>query len=77
DFIVVDPPREGLLPKALEKVSGYGAGHVIYISCKATSLKNDLAALQAAGYRVKRCCTVDLFPGTVHVETVCLLTREG
>ena len=77
DMIVLDPPREGIHPKAMPKILRFGVDTIVYISCKATSLKNDLAALQAAGYRVKRCCTVDLFPGTVHVETVCLLTREG
>ena len=77
DMIVLDPPREGIHPKAMPKILRFGVDTIVYISCKATSLKNDLAALQAAGYRVKRACTVDLFPGTVHVETVCLLSRRG
>ena len=77
DMIVLDPPREGIHPKAMPKILRFGVDTIVYISCKATSLKNDLAVLQAAGYRVKRACTVDLFPGTVHVETVCLLSRRG
>ena len=77
DLIVLDPPREGIHPKAMPKILRFGVDTIIYISCKATSLKQDLAALQAAGYRVKRCCTVDLFPGTVHVETVALLQKPG
>ncbi len=76
DLIVLDPPREGIHPKAMPKILRFGVDTIVYISCKATSLKNDLAALQAAGYRVKRVCTVDLFPGTVHVETCVLLVRE-
>ena len=75
DLIVLDPPREGIHPKAMPKIIAFGVDRIVYISCKATSLKNDLAALQAAGYRVQRCCTVDLFPGTAHVETVTLLER--
>ena len=77
DMIVLDPPREGIHPKAMPKILRFGVDTIVYISCKATSLKNDLAALQAAGYRVKRGCTVDLFPGTVHVETCVLLVRES
>ena len=75
DMIVLDPPREGIHPKAMPKILKFGVDTIVYISCKATSLKNDLAALQAAGYRVKRCCTVDLFPGTVHIETIVLLQK--
>jgi hypothetical protein len=75
-MIVLDPPREGIHPKAMPKILRFGVDTIVYISCKATSLKNDLAALQAAGYRVKRGCTVDLFPGTVHVETVALLYHQ-
>ena len=77
DMIVLDPPREGIHPKAMPKILKYGVDTIVYISCKATSLKNDLAALQSAGYRVQRCCTVDLFPGTVHVETVVLMTKKN
>ena len=76
DMIVLDPPREGIHPKAMPKILRFGVDTIVYISCKATSLKNDLAAIQAAGYRVKRCCTVDLFPGTVHVETVVVLRKQ-
>ncbi len=77
DLIVLDPPREGIHPKAMPKILGFHVNRIVYISCKATSLKRDLAALQEAGYRVRRCCTVDLFPGTAHCEVICLLTRNG
>lgn len=75
DFIVLDPPREGIHPKALEKIIRYGVDRMIYISCKPTSLQRDLEVLQAQGYVVERICCVDMFPGTVHVETVCLLSK--
>lgn len=75
DFIVLDPPREGVVPKALQKIIDYGVNGMVYISCKPTSLANDLEALQDAGYRVVRVQTVDLFPQTPHVETVVELQR--
>ena len=76
DAIVLDPPREGIHPKAMPKILKYGVETIIYISCKATSLKRDLVPLQQAGYRVKKMALVDLFPGTCHVETVCLLSNR-
>ncbi len=76
DFIVLDPPREGIHPKALEKIIRYGVDRMIYISCKPTSLQRDLEVLQAQGYVVERICCVDMFPGTVHVETVVLLSQQ-
>ncbi len=75
DFIVLDPPRDGIHPKALEKIIDYGVERMVYISCKPTSLARDLEVLQARGYRVERVRCVDMFPGTVHTETICLLTR--
>ncbi len=76
DFIVLDPPRDGIHPKALEKIIDYGVDRMVYISCKPTSLARDLEVLQARGYRVERVRCVDMFPATVHVETVCLLGRR-
>lgn len=76
DFIVLDPPRDGIHPKALEKIIDYGVDRMVYISCKPTSLARDLEVLQARGYRVERVRCVDMFPGTVHVETVVLLQRK-
>ena len=76
DYLVLDPPREGIHPKALPKIIGYGAERMVYISCKPTSLARDLDLLIRGGYRVERVKCVDMFPQTVHVETVCLLCRE-
>ncbi len=75
DFIVLDPPREGVVPKALQKIIDYGVNGMVYISCKPTSLATDLEVLQDAGYRVVKVQPVDMFPQTPHVETVVLLTR--
>ena len=76
DFIVLDPPRDGIHPKALEKIIAYGVDRMVYISCKPTSLARDLEVLQARGYQVERICCVDMFAGTPHVETVVLLQRK-
>lgn len=75
DYIVLDPPRDGVHPKALEKIVAYGVQRMVYISCKPTSLARDLAVLRGAGYEVERVCLVDMFPETVNVETVCLLSK--
>ena len=75
DIIVLDPPRDGINPKALKKIINFGVNEMVYVSCKPTSLMRDLVILKEAGYEVRRCCLVDLFPSTVHVETVCLLSK--
>ncbi len=77
DMIILDPPRDGIHPKALDKIIAYGVEHLVYISCKPTSLQRDLVTMQEKGYRVVKVCPVDEFPMTAHVETVCLLTRKA
>ena len=76
DFIVLDPPRDGIHPKALPKIIQYGVDKLVYISCKPTSLARDLEMLLANGYRVEKACCVDQFCQTVHVETVVLLSHK-
>lgn len=76
DMIVLDPPRDGIHPKALPKIIHYGADRIVYISCKPTSLARDLQVLIPGGYRVEKACCVDLFCSTVHVETVVGLQRK-
>ena len=75
DMIILDPPRDGINPKALQKIIDFGVNNLIYISCKPTSLARDLEMLQEQGYRVEKACAVDMFPNTVHVETVVKLSR--
>ena len=75
DYIVLDPPRDGINPKALEKIIRYNVPQMVYISCKPTSLARDLEVLQARGYEVKKVCCVDMFPSTFHVETIVALHR--
>lgn len=75
DMIILDPPRDGIHPKALPKIIGYGVERIVYISCKPTSLARDLESFLEGGYRVERAVAVDQFPWTANVETVCLLAK--
>ena len=75
DLIVLDPPRDGIHPKALKRIIDYSVDRMVYISCKPTSLARDLEVLQASGYRVERACAVDMFAQNANVETVCLLSK--
>lgn len=75
DLIVLDPPRDGIHPKALDKIINYGVDRLVYISCKPTSLARDLEILQAKGYKLVKACAVDMFPQTYHCETIALLER--
>lgn len=75
DVIILDPPRDGVHPKALTKIIDYGVEHILYISCKASSLARDLEIFLARGYRAERCVAIDQFPWTAGVETVVLLSQ--
>ena len=76
DMIVLDPPRDGIHPKALPKIIAYGVDHIVYISCKPTSLVRDLEVFLENGYRVDKAVAVDQFPWTANVETVVLLSHK-
>ena len=75
DMIILDPPRDGIHPKALPKIIAYCVDHIVYISCKPTSLVRDLEVFLENGYRVDKAVAVDQFPWTANVETVCLLSK--
>ena len=75
DLIIVDPPRDGIHPKAIGKIIAFHAPEIVYVSCKPTSLARDLEIFQQEGYQVERVKLMDMFPRTVHVETVCLLSK--
>ena len=76
DFIILDPPRDGVHPKALKKIIDYGVERLIYVSCKPTSLARDLEAFLLAGYHVEKFVCVDQFSWTANIETIALLSRE-
>ncbi|PKM49204.1 MAG: 23S rRNA (uracil(1939)-C(5))-methyltransferase RlmD [Firmicutes bacterium HGW-Firmicutes-7] len=75
DIIILDPPRDGIHPKALRKIIDYGVEQLVYVSCKPTSLVRDLEVFLASGYEVVKVRCVDMFPHTVHVETIVGLQR--
>ena len=75
DLIILDPPRDGIHPKALDKIIDFGVDRMVYISCKPTSLTRDLVVLQERGYKLEKACAVDMFPATANCETIALLTR--
>lgn len=76
DLIIVDPPRDGIHPKAIGKIIAFGAPEIVYVSCKPTSLARDLEIFQQEGYQVERVKLMDMFPRTVHVETVVMLSHK-
>lgn len=76
DLIILDPPRDGIHPKAIEKIIHFGVNRMVYVSCKPTSLARDLVILQERGYRVEKVCCVDMFPSTGNIETVALLVKK-
>jgi len=77
DVVVVDPPRDGLHPKALPLIAELGAPRLVYVACKPKSLARDLGLLVAAGYTVEKIEGMDMFPRTPHVEAIALLRRAN
>ena len=75
DVILLDPPREGIAPKAIPHIIAFGAQKIIYVSCKPSSLLNDLPSFIAAGYRPVKIRCVDMFPRTANIEAVILLEK--
>ena len=76
DVVTVDPPRKGLAPEVIASVAAMGPEKVVYVSCDPATLGRDVKIFREFGYEAKRAATVDMFPGTAHVETVVLLSRE-
>ena len=76
DLIILDPPRDGIHPKALPKIISYGVERIVYVSCKPTSLVRDLEVFLDSGYQVEKAVAVDQFPWTANVETVVLLSKQ-
>jgi len=75
DLVIVDPPRKGLRPEAIELLAGLAAPRIVYVSCDPATLARDLKLLVQDGYAVKEARAVDLFPRTSHVECVTLMSR--
>jgi 23S rRNA (uracil-5-)-methyltransferase RumA len=77
DIIVLDPPRPGVSEKALKKIIEFGAETIVYVSCKPSSLVDNLNQLMQAGYVIEKVRCVDMFPQTPHVETCVRLTLKN
>ncbi len=77
DVIVVDPPRKGCDAACLDTMLKMQPDRIVYVSCDSATLARDLRILCDGGYELKRVRAVDQFPHTVHVETVCLLSRKA
>ena len=75
DVIVVDPPRKGCDETLLETMVEMNPDRIVYVSCDSATLARDLKYLCERGYELRKVCPVDQFGMTVHVETVCLLSK--
>jgi len=76
DVVIVDPPRDGLHPKALPQIVKLNAARLIYVACKPKSLARDIAILAESDYIPDKIVSIDMFPRTPHVECVCLMVRR-
>ena len=76
DIIILDPPRSGVHPKALDYVIKFNAKEIIYVSCNPKTLVNDLKVLVGAGYEIVKLRVKDMFPQTPHAETVVRLIKQ-
>ena len=76
DVIVVDPPRKGCDSACLETMIKMSPNRIVYVSCDSATLARDLRILTDGGYEIERIRPVDMFPNTVHVETVCALFKQ-
>ncbi len=76
DVIVVDPPRAGIHPKAMQKILGYGVGQIVYISCNPKTLMENLDMAGLSGYEVSYLKAYDNFAFSKHIECVAVLSRK-
>lgn len=76
DLIIIDPPRDGIHPKAINKIIDFNPEKYVYVSCNPVTLVRDLKVFEERGYKVEKAKLMDMFPKTPHVETVCLLERK-
>lgn len=76
NLLVVDPPRDGIHPKAIDKLAALNAPRILYISCNPVTQKRDIEILEESGYRVEHLEAVDQFPRTAHCESLALLVKN-
>lgn len=76
DVITVDPPRKGLAPEVIASAAAMRPERIVYVSCDPATLGRDVGRFSECGYTAARAAAVDMFPGTRHVETVVLLSKQ-
>ena len=76
DVLIIDPPRSGMHPKAVEEIGGMKIPRIVYVSCNPTTLARDLQLLSPFGYSIEKVQPVDMFPHTYHIESVTKLTLK-
>ena len=76
DLIIIDPPRPGINPKALDKIAAAGSKEILYISCNPKSMARDLKSLKLNGYKLEKFKAIDMFPHTDHLEIISLLKKQ-
>ena len=77
DLIVIDPPRDGIHPKAINKIIDFNPETFVYVSCNPVTLVRDLKIFMERGYKVVKSKCMDQFPRTPHVEAAILMTYCG
>jgi len=75
DTVIVDPPRNGMEPKAVEMIVSYSPKKIVYVSCNPSTLARDLATLKKTGYKLLSVQPVDMFPQTYHIECVAVIEK--
>ena len=75
DVVVVDPPRKGCDKTLLETIATMNPKRLVYVSCDSATLARDIKILTELGFVLKKVRPVDMFPHTVHVETIALIER--
>jgi len=76
DLMILNPPRKGIQPEAMEAILAANAARIIYVSCDPKSLARDLNMIVNAGYDMRHVQPFDMFPQTAEVETVVLLVKR-
>lgn len=76
DIVVLDPPREGINPRAIHKIIDFEPKEFVYISCNPTTFTRDIKVFMERGYKVEKICGLDQFPRTAHVECIAMMSRK-
>lgn len=76
DVVVVDPPRKGMNEDAIRAVASIAPERIVYVSCNPATLARDILRFNDYGYRLDKATAVDMFPKTMHVESVVLMSKN-